>query len=384
MKLQIRKKSNKPAKILDAECFNCGHPFTGHEKFCPECGQANKDKRITFKNFIHEVFNGFISWDSKFWTTFIPLLIKPGKVSRDYIDGKRVRYANPFRFYLTISVLFFLIVGVTESYDKFNEFRKGKTKKETINSNINNAKKVLDSSSTKIKTNLNQALKDLDSTERSEILNKFPVFNLDSLNKKSKNVSTGVQVNNSGIKLNGFGKWGKLSDFYGKNKELEIDDALDSLNVEKTFWNRFSYSRVKLIHDIANDNDKKQELVKQIISYLSISLFILLPIFTLFLKFFYVRRKFTYVEHLIFVFHTQTVFFLLLTIFYLLNYFSNQEYAIPIFLLMFLIYLFLAMKKFYNQGYFKTFFKYILINMSFTVISSIGFIFVAVLAFMLY
>ena len=383
MKLPIRKKKNKLAKVLDPECFNCGHPFSGHEKFCPECGQANKDKRITFKNFVHEVFNGFISWDSKFWTTFIPLLIKPGKVSRDYIDGKRQRYANPFRFYLTISVLFFLIVGATESYDKFKEFKNGKAKEATISSNINDAKKVLDTS-TAIKKNINQALKELDSTDRAEILKNIPIINTDSLTKKSQNVSTGVQTKGDGVQINGMGRWGEFSDFYGKNKEVETDDALDSLKVEKTFWNRFSYSRVKLIHDIAKDNDKKQELVKQIISYLSISLFILLPLFTLFLKFFYVRRKFTYVEHLVFVFHTQTVFFLLLTIFYLLNYFSNQEYAIPIFLLMFLIYLFLAMKKFYNQGYIKTFFKYIFINMSFTVISSIGFIVVAILAFMMY
>ncbi len=85
MKLRLKKKSKKLAKVKAAECFNCGHPFFGNEKFCPECGQINKNPKITFGSFIHEVFNGFISWDSKFWTTFIPLLIKPGKVSRDYI-----------------------------------------------------------------------------------------------------------------------------------------------------------------------------------------------------------------------------------------------------------------------------------------------------------
>ena len=48
---------------------------------------------------------------------------------------------------------------------------------------------------------------------------------------------------------------------------------------------------------------------------LSISLFIFLPIFTLFLMLLYIRRKYTYMEHLVFVFNTQTVFFLLLLIF---------------------------------------------------------------------
>ncbi len=294
-----------------------------------------------------------------------------------------MRYANPFRFYLTVSVMFFLIVGATESYDKFNEFRKGKVKEETISSDFMKAKNALDSSSTKFKTNLNEALKDLDSTERAQIIKKIPTIASDSLDKKNLKNTKGVSRRNNGIQISGLGNWDKFSDFYDKNKDMEIDDALDSLNVEKTFWNRFSYSRVKLIHDIAKDNNKKQEMIKQIISYLSISLFILLPIFTLFLKFFYLRRKFTYVEHLVFVFHTQTVFFLLLTIFYLLNHYSAQSYAIPIFLLLFLIYLFLAMKKFYNQGYFKTFFKFIFINMSFTLTSSIGFALVAILAFML-
>jgi len=94
-----------------------------------------------------------------------------------------MRYANPFRFYLTVSVMFFLIVGATESYDKFNEFRKGKVKEETISSDFMKAKNALDSSSTKFKTNLNEALKDLDSTERAQIIKKIPTIASDSLEK---------------------------------------------------------------------------------------------------------------------------------------------------------------------------------------------------------
>ena len=381
MKIKLRKKSKDLTKIIDPECFNCGHPFFGQEKFCPECGQKNKDKKITFKNFVSEVFNGFISWDSKFWTTFIPLLIKPGKVSRDFIDGKRQRYANPFRFYLTISVLFFLIVGATESYDRFNEFRQGKTQKTSINSSLNDVKNKIDSIPAVVKSDLNKALNSLDSVDRADILKNIPVLNTDTVKKNTK---PGIQVNKTGVQLNGLGKWDLFSDFYGKNKDLEIDDALDSLKVEKTFFNRFSYSRVQLIHDIANNPEKAQELKKEVISYLSISLFVLLPLFTLFLKFYYIRRKFTYVEHLVFVFHTQTVFFLLLTIFFLLNYFNNQDFIIPVFLLMFLIYLYIAMRKFYNQGHIKTFIKFMLINISFSIISSFGFFIVATLAFMMY
>jgi len=372
MKLRIRKKRNKPAKILDAECFNCGHPFTGQEKFCPDCGQANKDKRITFGSFVHEVFNGFISWDSKFWTTIIPLLTKPGKVSRDYIDGKRQRYANPFQFYLSVSVLFFLMLGATESYDTFKELRNGKTEKtKSLNDQFGDATKELDS--VNIKSSLNDALKKTDSVDREEILKLIPNINLDSLQKNSKSNQT-----------SNFIKWKKFSALNKKYPKIEINSGLDSLQLEKTFWNRFVYTRIKTFTEIITNNKKQEEFSKQLISYISISLFIFLPLFTLFLKFFYVRRKFTYVEHLIFVFHTQTVFFLLLTLFYIINFITNNGSITALFLLLFLIYLFLAMKHFYKQGSIKTFLKFILINISFFFVSTIGFVFVGLIAFAFY
>ena len=82
------KKSKKVNIVREPACLNCGYPFQNDEKFCPECGQSNKDKQVTFKEFIYEIFNGFFSWDAKFWNTIVPLLTKPGKVSKDYIEGK--------------------------------------------------------------------------------------------------------------------------------------------------------------------------------------------------------------------------------------------------------------------------------------------------------
>lgn len=372
MKLKLRKKKNKLVKVLDDACFNCGHPFSGHEKFCPECGQANKDKRITFGSFLHEVFNGFISWDSKFWTTFIPLLTKPGKVSRDYIDGKRQRYANPFRFYLSISVVFFLILGATESYDTFKELRTGKTKSnKTINFKFDDAKKALDSID--IKSNINDALKNIDSTDKEKILKSIPNTSSDSI----KNLTDIKEI--SDLK-----KWSGFLEINKKYPDISTDAALDSLQLEKDFWNRFSYSRLKVITAIITNEEKNAEFTKQLISYISISLFVLLPLFTLFLKFFYIRRKFTYVEHLIFVFHTQTVFFLLLTLFYIIDYIQHPKYIILIFLLLFIVYLYLAMKRFYMQGHIKTFMKFILVNCVFFFVTFIGFLFVTLIAFAFY
>ena len=110
MKLRLPKISKSNNNFKHLECLNCGHPFNGDEKFCPFCGQKNTSKKLSFSVFINNLFSGFLSYDSRFWRTFIPLLIKPGKVSREYIEGKRARFVNPFRFYLSVSIIFFLIL----------------------------------------------------------------------------------------------------------------------------------------------------------------------------------------------------------------------------------------------------------------------------------
>lgn len=362
---------------MEAECHNCGHPFYGQEKFCPDCGQKNKDRKITFKSFIAEVFNGFISWDAKFWKTLFPLLTKPGKVSRDFIDGKRVRYSNPFQFYLTTSILFFLLFGAIESYNKFTELSEGSSNKETTTSLTQSVKskkidsKNIDSLRNVVNNSLKNSFIPFDSIQRKKIID-----NID-LEKDS------VLINNGGTNINfGGTRIDKFSKFHRKNPNVAVDVALDSLGYEKTFMNRFLYDRAKVTTTF-NNKENRQKFVNQMISYASVSLFILLPIFTLFLRFFYIRRKFTYVEHLIFVFHTQTVFFLLLILFTILNFFTDvvEQW---IFILLFLIYLFLAMKKFYKQGYFKTFLKFILLNSVYMFLALIGLVFVALTSFIFF
>lgn len=174
----------------------------------------------------------------------------------------------------------------------------------------------------------------------------------------------------------------KLSLFNKKNPDIPMDKTLDTLKYKKNFTNRFLFTRVKAMNTLTKSEDGQKQFFSQVLSYGSVALFILLPFFTLFLKLFYVRGKFTYVDHLIFVFHVQTVFFMLFSIFFILEIFGVKP-SNGIYMLLFLIYLFIAMKKFYNQGYFKTFTKFILLNISYLIVASIGIIFVFVISFAL-
>ena len=127
---------------------------------------------------------------------------------------------------------------------------------------------------------------------------------------------------------------------------------------------------------------EQKNLIKKFTSYISISLFVFLPLFTLFLKWLCFRKKFTYMEHLVFVFNTQTVFFLMFIIFYLMNLVVKMENITWIFVLLFLIYLYKALRYFYGQGHFRTVIKFIILNSFYTFLAMIGAVIVGLISFM--
>jgi hypothetical protein len=319
------------------------------------------------------------NFDAKFWNTIVPLLIKPGVVSKNYIDGKRQRYSNPFRFYLTVSILFFLILGFSKSIDKFNELKSGSSSKETnliTFDDDNNDKKNKNIDIDSLKNAVNAELKEswipIDSIKRKEILDKIAEDANDSIKTIAKN-----KIDFNGIKLNDYLKFQK------EHPKTNIDEALDSLHKEKTFFNRFLYNRAKVVNSLMEKGESQQQFLSQLLSYGSVALFIFLPFFTLFLKLFYIRRRYTYVDHLIFVFHTQTVFFMLLSIYFLMELFGSKP-QLWVFAMLFLLYLIIAMKKFYQQGYFKTVVKFLLLNLSYSIVASIGVVIVLLISFALF
>lgn len=196
---------------------------------------------------------------------------------------------------------------------------------------------------------------------------------LDTINKGVKNKELTIK-SDLNTKLEVFMEYVK------ENPEANINKALDTLGYQKNFTNRFLFTRAESINAFSENKETRNQFFNQLLSYGSIALFIFLPIFTLFLKFYYIRRKYTYVDHLIFVFHVQTVFFMLFA-FYFIFMILKLPPLLWIFLALFLVYLYLAMKKFYEQGYFKTFLKFLLLNASFSLIASFGVIIVFLISF---
>ena len=378
----------KPVPRKGLECLNCGQPLNVGDNFCSHCGQKNSTKKLSFGVFVSNMFSGIFSYDSRFWRTFIPLLTKPGKISKEFIKGKRVKYVNPFQLYLNVSIIFFLILGFSNNFSEESPFNDVIKIGQDIDSLTQVEQAQIDSITSNAKKELIKVIPK-DSTNQKIYTGLDGVFDLIGDQKKSKDSTSSKEYvyhvkKDTVSEINLFNKVNDFYHFYEKHKRYPASQALDSLGYENTFWNKFYYeSTVNGYKNFEQASEDGSSITEKIMSKISIVLFIFLPVFTLFLMLIYIRRSFTYMEHLVFVFHTQTVFFLLLSIFYLLNFIVEMSNFGWVFIILFLIYLYKALRHFYGQGRIKTFTKFILLNSYYMFLGFIGFVITAMATFIL-
>ncbi len=100
---------NTTASDSTINCKNCDTPFVG--KFCPNCGQSVKDYEKPFGLLLYDLMGNIFAFDTRLWKTLKAVLFQPGKMAGEFIVGHRVRYMPPFRLYVFISFIFFLLLN---------------------------------------------------------------------------------------------------------------------------------------------------------------------------------------------------------------------------------------------------------------------------------
>ena len=88
-------------------CLNCGTELLGD--YCYQCGQKNKDFQLSFFKLIKSFFDEITFFDNKIINTLKYLAYKPAYLTQSYLNGQRVRFVPPFRLYLFLSSVFFII-----------------------------------------------------------------------------------------------------------------------------------------------------------------------------------------------------------------------------------------------------------------------------------
>ena len=97
---------------MTVPCPNCGATTEG--RYCAECGQPKRASVPTLRRLLGDVFGELFELDSRLWRSLGPLVRRPGLLTGEYVAGRRARYVSPFRMYLGMSLLFFIVAGASD------------------------------------------------------------------------------------------------------------------------------------------------------------------------------------------------------------------------------------------------------------------------------
>ena len=103
----FKTRNSIPVDELDpVKCENCGHEFQGH--FCPNCGQEVAEFNRPFGFILYDFAGNFFAFDTRFFRTLKYLLFRPGFLTSEFFQGRRMSYSPPFRIFVFLSFIVFL------------------------------------------------------------------------------------------------------------------------------------------------------------------------------------------------------------------------------------------------------------------------------------
>ena len=347
-----------------AQCLNCGTELKG--PFCYYCGQPDRNFMRFFPALLRDLMEDLLDLDSRFMRTLKPLLFKPGRLTKDYMNGRRFRYAPPMRLYIFSSIAFFLLAAFLSS-DAI-----------TISGTENDESIVHFS------------------TEHPDEQQKVE----EALDKLPPDIREQIDIDPA---LEGIDD-GESDQSWFKSEDIQFNgEPWDrETNPVDIMWLPIWLN--DRINDEIEGSPQKAEQISEnpnlildkVFDILPMTMFILLPLVALILKFWYLFAKRYYVEHLIYSLHTHSFLFVSL-ILILLESVANPllvDYGYPgiatgtswlaIGIMVWVpAYMFISLRVVYQQGWLMTIGKSVFIGFSYLTLLTFVTASVAIASFVL-
>jgi hypothetical protein len=96
-----------------AACPNCSTTLRAGDDFCGRCGQRVPRGRLRLRDLAGELWHALFGLDRSLLGLVRDLLVRPGEVARDWVEGRRKRYFGPFAFVLWMAGLGVLVIALT-------------------------------------------------------------------------------------------------------------------------------------------------------------------------------------------------------------------------------------------------------------------------------
>jgi Protein of unknown function (DUF3667) len=325
----FRRSKDGPRRLT--HCENCGAQLTGH--YCGQCGQAAVDYRRSFRHVITDVLDSFLNWDSKFFATIALLILKPWRLTNEFLAGKRVRYVNPLRLYLLASILFFFAVNYGARDLRFEPGKLGPKDRAELEADL---KKT-----------------DLPPAAREE---------LEALLRESS-PSPAPSPTPSVVSPSPAPEAGKQRVEYGKIGERPFV-VFDSKAKSATPFERWIEGRAK--EKMGEHGTKMGLFISTLFSNLPYMMLCCIPLFAFVLKVLYIRRHIFYIDHLIYALHIHTFAYTGIMLIVLATIGLNRVipgpvagWTIALLWIAFVVQIFLSIRRVYRQGWFISIFKFL-------------------------
>ena len=328
-------------------CENCGAELQGH--WCAKCGQPAIEYRRSFRHVVADLLNEFLNWDSKFFTTIALLILKPWRLTNEFLAGKRVRYVNPLRLYLLASILFFFAVnygakGIRIDPTKFPEEKRAKV-----------AAAIADKRG-EIEAELR---KDNLTPEQRQKVQKA----LDYLTKPSATTTPTPEETASPTPAPSASPTGEShQQSYGPvaDRPFVVFDNAKST----TPFERWIEGRAK--EKMGEHGTKMGLFISTLFSNLPYMMLCCIPLFALVLKLLYIRGRIFYIDHLIYALHIHSFFYAGIMLIVLATIGVTRfgpgaiaGWLIALLWIAFVTQIFLSIRYVYRQGWFFSIFKFI-------------------------
>ncbi len=111
-----RKPAGEHALPLGTPCANCATPLQG--PWCHACGQLGEDFHRSTAKLLMETIEGVFHFDGRLWRTLPDLALRPGRLTRSYLDGHRAPQIPPLRLFLVVLLLVFVVGGLPKGHGK--------------------------------------------------------------------------------------------------------------------------------------------------------------------------------------------------------------------------------------------------------------------------
>ena len=255
--------------------------------------------RASLAALFHDLMEVHFGLERRTPNTLFALFFRPGFLSREYLDGRVVRYLSPFKLYLASSLVLFLLVG-------FLSFR------------------------------------GMDDVTWDDLVEQESSATVDAEEEEVDTIPQEEVSDTLGM------PWLAEGGLWQEGVEINLGNERLNALVE---------SRIRRLGEL-DPLDAIREVVRTFLNYVPTLMFLLLPVFAGLLKLLYVHRRMYYAEHFIVVLHLHAFVFGIFAL-VLLSRWIGLSFLSPLLILWAAAYVYLALRRVYGERHLVTALKYL-------------------------